>query len=94
MTSSPSKHSAPGPLRPPPLDGNSGHAPAARPTQSETEAAIRTLIAWLGDDPDRIDLQGTPARVARHTANCSPAIGRIRWVLAGPDARAEPAASW
>ena len=64
MTSSPSQHGAPGALAARPLDGNSGHALAARPTQSETEAAIRTLIAWLGDDPDRTDLQGTPARVA------------------------------
>jgi GTP cyclohydrolase I len=62
MTSSPSKHGAPGTPAARPLDGNSGHA--ARPAQSEAEAAIRTLIAWLGDDPDRTDLQGTPARVA------------------------------
>ena len=64
MTSSPSKHGAPGALAARPLDGNRGHPVATRPTQSETEAAIRTLIAWLGDDPDRTDLQGTPARVA------------------------------
>ena len=63
MMSSPSQHSASGSLGARPLDGNTGHA-AARPTQSEAEAAIRTLIAWLGDDPDRTDLQGTPARVA------------------------------
>ena len=64
MTSSPSKHSAPGVLTARPVDGNRGQPVATRPTQSETEAAIRTLIAWLGDDPDRTDLQGTPARVA------------------------------
>jgi GTP cyclohydrolase I len=61
--SSPAKHGASGALAARPLDGNSNHA-ATRPTQAETEAAIRTLIAWLGDDPDRTDLQGTPARVA------------------------------
>jgi GTP cyclohydrolase I len=64
MTSSPSEHSAPGVIAARPLDGSRGQPAATRPTQSETEAAIRTLIAWLGDDPDRSDLQGTPARVA------------------------------
>jgi GTP cyclohydrolase I len=64
MTSSPSKHSATGILSARPIEGDRRHPVAARPTQSETEAAIRTLIAWLGDDPDRTDLQGTPARVA------------------------------
>ncbi len=35
------------------------------PTQAEAEAAVRTLIAWAGDDPDREGLLETPARVAR-----------------------------
>lgn len=64
MTSSPSEHSATGILAARPIEGNRGHPVAARPTQSEAEAAVRTLIAWLGDDPERTDLQGTPARVA------------------------------
>ena len=34
-------------------------------TQSEAEAAVRTLIEWAGDDPDREGLVDTPARVAR-----------------------------
>ncbi|HEY1224443.1 MAG TPA: GTP cyclohydrolase I FolE [Brevundimonas sp.] len=34
-------------------------------TQSEAEAAVRTLIQWAGDDPDREGLLDTPARVAR-----------------------------
>lgn len=34
-------------------------------TQTEAEAAVRTLIAWAGDDPDREGLRETPARVAR-----------------------------
>ncbi len=38
---------------------------AARPTQEDAEAAIRTLLLWAGDDPDREGLQGTPERVAR-----------------------------
>ena len=31
----------------------------------EAEAAVRTLIKWAGDDPDREGLLDTPARVAR-----------------------------
>lgn len=37
----------------------------ARPTQEEAEAAVRTLIAWAGDDPTREGLRDTPGRVAR-----------------------------
>lgn len=36
-----------------------------QPTQSEAENAVRTLIRWVGDDPDREGLKATPARVAR-----------------------------
>jgi GTP cyclohydrolase I len=36
-----------------------------RPTQAEAEAAIRTLIRWSGDDPDREGLLDTPRRVAK-----------------------------
>ncbi|MFI4965412.1 MAG: GTP cyclohydrolase I FolE [Caulobacterales bacterium] len=35
------------------------------PTQADAEAAVRTLIQWAGDDPDREGLLDTPARVAR-----------------------------
>ena len=35
------------------------------PSQSEAEAAVRTLIEWAGDDPDREGLVDTPARVVR-----------------------------
>lgn len=38
---------------------------ASRPTREEAEAAVRTLIAWAGDDPNREGLQETPARVAK-----------------------------
>ena len=34
-------------------------------SQSQAEAAVRTLIRWAGDDPDREGLLDTPARVAR-----------------------------
>ena len=36
-----------------------------RPTRQDTEAAVRTLIRWAGDDPSRGGLLDTPARVAR-----------------------------
>ena len=42
----------------PPIDGN-------KPTRAEAEAAIRTLIQWAGDDPDREGLRETPSRVVR-----------------------------
>jgi GTP cyclohydrolase I len=34
-----------------------------RPTQAEAEEAVRTLIAWAGDDPAREGLKETPRRV-------------------------------
>ena len=36
-----------------------------RPRRAEAEAAVRTLIEWAGDDPDREGLKGTPERVVR-----------------------------
>jgi len=36
-----------------------------RPSREEAEAAIRTMLLWAGDDPDREGLRDTPARVAR-----------------------------
>jgi GTP cyclohydrolase I len=38
---------------------------AKRPSRAEAEAAVRTLIAWAGDDPDREGLVETPRRVAK-----------------------------
>ncbi|MDP1732160.1 MAG: GTP cyclohydrolase I FolE [Devosia sp.] len=35
-----------------------------RPSREEAEAAVRTLIAWAGDDPTREGLVDTPRRVA------------------------------
>ncbi len=44
---------------------NGHRAPALtkRPTREEAEAAVRTLIAWAGDDPSREGLLDTPGRV-------------------------------
>ena len=36
-----------------------------RPSQAEAEEAVRTLIRWAGDDPEREGLLETPARVLR-----------------------------
>ena len=36
-----------------------------RPSRAEAEAAVRTLLRWTGDDPDREGLADTPARVVR-----------------------------
>ncbi|MDB5433084.1 MAG: cyclohydrolase [Caulobacter sp.] len=36
-----------------------------RPSTEEALAAVRTLIRWAGDDPDREGLADTPGRVAR-----------------------------
>ena len=38
---------------------------AEKPSRSEAEAAVRTLIKWAGDDPDREGLLDTPNRVIR-----------------------------
>src|ERR1700759_3324906 len=39
--------------------------PNQHPTREEAEAAVRTLIRWAGDNPDREGLLGTPDRVVR-----------------------------
>ena len=36
-----------------------------RPSRKSAEAAVRTLIEWAGDDPERSGLLGTPDRVVR-----------------------------
>ena len=36
-----------------------------RPDRAEVETAVRTLIRWSGDDPNREGLLGTPDRVVR-----------------------------
>ncbi|MCW5745637.1 MAG: GTP cyclohydrolase I FolE [Alphaproteobacteria bacterium] len=40
-------------------------ASQARPSRAEAEEAVRTLIRWAGDEPDREGLIGTPERVVR-----------------------------
>lgn len=38
---------------------------AGKPSRDEAEAAIRTILAYAGDDPEREGLRGTPDRVVR-----------------------------
>jgi GTP cyclohydrolase IA len=38
---------------------------AVRPSRADAEHAVRTLIRWAGDDPEREGMKGTPARVVR-----------------------------
>ncbi|MCZ6638035.1 MAG: GTP cyclohydrolase I FolE [Alphaproteobacteria bacterium] len=54
---------------PQPIQLNPGQAVGdtapARPSREEAEEAVRTMIRWAGDDPDREGLVGTPDRVTR-----------------------------
>lgn len=40
-------------------------ANVSRPRREDAENAVRTLLSWVGDDPDREGLRATPARVAK-----------------------------
>ena len=54
------------PLRPVNHQAANHKGPAPRrPTREDAEAAVRVLIEWAGDDPDREGVKGTPSRVAR-----------------------------
>jgi GTP cyclohydrolase I len=55
--------------------------PVKRPSRDEAEAAVRTLIAWAGDNPAREGLIDTPRRV----------VDAYREFYAGYDQRAEDA---
>ena len=48
-----------------PLDLQNTLPKSSRPTVEEAEEAVRTLIRWAGDNPDREGLVGTPDRVVR-----------------------------
>jgi len=39
--------------------------PVERPTRDQAEAAARTLIAWIGDNPNREGLRETPKRLVK-----------------------------
>jgi len=40
-------------------------APVIRPSREQAEEAVRTLLRWAGDDPEREGLLDTPGRVTR-----------------------------
>jgi GTP cyclohydrolase I len=48
-----------------PSDGDLVRASPKIPVPADVAEAVRTLIRWAGDDPDREGLLDTPARVAR-----------------------------
>ncbi len=52
-------------MSPTPEDGDLVQSPPKVPVPDEVAEAVRTLIRWAGDDPDREGLIDTPARVAR-----------------------------
>jgi GTP cyclohydrolase I len=64
-----------------------------RPTQKEAEEAVRVLLRWAGDDPDREGLLDTPARVAKsyrelfsgYDLNAEDVLGRTFEEVAGYD---------
>jgi GTP cyclohydrolase I len=43
--------------------GNVAPLPSRRPSRQDAEQAVRTLLAWAGDDPSRAGLVATPERV-------------------------------
>ena len=57
--------SVPTALKAVPRNGRPAQPSMPKPSRAEAEAAIRTLIRWAGDDPDREGLVETPGRVAR-----------------------------
>jgi GTP cyclohydrolase I len=64
-----------------------------RPTRDEAEAAVRTLIRWAGDDPDREGLVDTPRRVVKayeqlfsgYRESAEDALARVFEEVAGYD---------
>ncbi|WP_417623473.1 GTP cyclohydrolase I FolE [Paremcibacter congregatus] len=47
------------------MKDNVKHQGIVKPTQKEAEDAVRTLLRWAGDDPEREGLLDTPKRVAK-----------------------------
>ncbi len=47
------------------LKASGNKKPVRRPTRSEAEEAVKVLLSWAGDDPNREGLLDTPSRVVR-----------------------------
>jgi GTP cyclohydrolase I len=58
-------------MSPTPDDGDTYEAPPKLPVPQDVREAVKTLIRWAGDDPDREGLLQTPERVARAWAEYS-----------------------
>ena len=58
---SPDDHGSAGPVVLDPV----GALRRLKPSRDDAEQAVRTLIEWIGDDPDREGLVDTPSRVVR-----------------------------
>ena len=64
-----------------------------KPSREQVEEAVRTLLLWTGDDPEREGLQETPARVAKayselfggYAENPADVLGRTFEEVAGYD---------
>ena len=65
MTASPDDGALPGSRQASPPDGDLVEASPKIPVPDDVAEAVRTLIRWAGDDPEREGLLDTPARVAR-----------------------------
>jgi GTP cyclohydrolase I len=52
-------------MSPTPDDGDMYEAPPKLPVPEDVREAVKTLIRWTGDDPNREGLLETPERVAR-----------------------------
>ncbi len=48
-----------------PASAKAADAHEEKPTREEAEAAVRTLLRWAGDNPNREGLLDTPSRVVR-----------------------------
>ena len=42
-----------------------------KPTREEAEAAVRTMLAWTGDNPDREGLVETPKSCLLYTSDAA-----------------------
>ena len=76
-----------------PHSSDTAHPTPDRPTREEAEAAVRVLLRWTGDDPDREGLRDTPERVVKaygelfggYDQDPAEALGRTFEEVAGYD---------
>ena len=74
-------------------DGRTVFPADKRPSRAEAEAAVKTLLRWVGENPEREGLLDTPARVVKayeelfggYDADPAEALGRTFEEVAGYD---------